>query len=82
MNQSTSKRLLGLLRTKTFWGGVSAIVAGAGGWATGTIDPGEALVAIVGGLGMIFIRDSNAKAEEKIDSIRAQAEEIVARIPK
>ena len=44
-----------LYRTKTFWGGLAAIVTGAGLIATGNIPQG--VNAIVTGLLAVFLRD-------------------------
>ena len=51
-----------LVKTKTFWGSVSGIIAAAGGFYTGTMDPGTAIQTIVGSLLAIFIRDGIAKS--------------------
>ena len=45
-----------LLKTKTFWTGVAAIVAAAGGWFTGSTDLGTAVQIAITGLIGIFLR--------------------------
>ena len=48
-----------LLKTKTFWGGVSAIFIGVGMIYTG--NPVEGMQTICGGLAAIFLRDGIRK---------------------
>ena len=50
-----------LLKTKTFWGGIGAIVTAAAGFFTGDLYPAEAIQTAVSGLLAIFIRDAIAK---------------------
>ncbi len=50
-----------LLKSKTFWTGVGAVLAGAGGFATGTMSSWEAGMMVYGGLQAIFLRDAIAK---------------------
>jgi hypothetical protein len=51
-----------LVKTKTFWTGVSGLVVAAGGVATGTMDPGTAIQTAIGSLIAIFLRDGVAKS--------------------
>lgn len=50
-----------LLRTKTFWAGVMAIVAAAGGYFTGEMTLGVAVQTAFTGLIGIFLRDGLLK---------------------
>lgn len=50
-----------LITTKSFWLGVSAVIGGAGGLATGSLNPVEGLQTVAGGLGLIFVRDAIRK---------------------
>lgn len=52
-----------LLKTKTFWTGFGAVVAGAAGFFTGAMSPVESIQTVLGGLAVIFIRDGIRKAE-------------------
>jgi len=40
----------GLVRSKTFWTGISAIIAAVAGVSTGTMDPDTAIQTALGGL--------------------------------
>lgn len=48
-----------LIKTKTFWAGISGIAVGIGQITTGDVPGG--LQSIVVGLGIIFLRDATAK---------------------
>lgn len=50
-----------LLKTKTFWAGVSALVTAAGGYFTGTIDLSAALQMAFTGLIGLFLRHGMMK---------------------
>jgi len=52
-----------LFRSKTFWTGVTGIVAAAGGYATGEIEAGAALQTVLTALIGIFLRDAVAKVQ-------------------
>ena len=45
-----------MLRSRTVWTGIAAIVAAAGGYFTGSMDMGTAIQTGVGGLMGIFLR--------------------------
>ena len=47
-----------LWKTKTFWGGVVAVVTGVGLLVTGDVPNG--MQTILGGIAMIFMRDAIA----------------------
>lgn len=47
-----------LWKSKTIWAAVGAIVAAAGGWATGELTPFQAVVAAMGALGGYGLRDA------------------------
>ena len=61
-----------MLKSKTFWTGVAAIVAAVGGWATGEIGMPAALAGVLAGLGAIFMREGVQKAQEAAESGRAR----------
>ena len=50
-----------MFRSKTFWAGIAAILSAAGGYFTGTLDPGTALQTAFTGLIGIFLRAGIAK---------------------
>ena len=50
-----------LLKSKTLWTGVSAIVAAAGSFAVGEIEIAQAIQVVVTALIGIFIRDGMVK---------------------
>lgn len=50
-----------MIKTKTFWGGISGIVAAVAGVMTGTMDPGTAVQTAIGSLLAVFLRDGIAK---------------------
>lgn len=45
-----------IYKTKTFWAGISAVVAAAGGFFTGSMDIGTAIQTALTGLIGIFLR--------------------------
>jgi len=45
-----------IYKTKTFWAGISAVVAAAGGFFTGSMDIGTAIQTAFTGLIGIFLR--------------------------
>jgi len=49
-----------LKTSKTFWAGITSIIATAGGYFTGAIPAGQAINVVVTALLSIFIRDSIA----------------------
>ncbi len=51
----------GLIRTKTFWGGLAAIATGVGLILTG--DPANGINAVVSGFLAIFVRDGILKVQ-------------------
>ncbi|MDX9785462.1 MAG: hypothetical protein RBT11_01705 [Desulfobacterales bacterium] len=55
-----------LLKTKTFWTGVSSLLAAGAGYYTGTMDTGTAIQTALAGLAVIFIRDGmiSTKADD------------------
>lgn len=50
-----------LLKSKTAWTGLAAIVSAAGGFFTGTIDAATAMQTAITGLVAIFLRDAMVK---------------------
>lgn len=52
-----------LIKTKSFWTGVGAIITGASGYFTGAMTPVEAMQTVVGGLAVIFLRDGIRKID-------------------
>ena len=52
-----------LIRSKTFWTGVSAILAALQQFQAGNIDAPTFVFAVLAGLALIFIRDAQAGAE-------------------
>lgn len=54
-----------LVKTKSFWTGISAVVIGAGGFFTGAMSPVEAIQTVLGGFAVIFIRDGIGKVEKQ-----------------
>ena len=55
------EKMKDLLKSKTFWTGVLAVVGSAAGYATGELDQGTAINTAVTGLLAIFLRDGIAK---------------------
>ncbi|MCP4116476.1 MAG: hypothetical protein GY737_13910 [Desulfobacteraceae bacterium] len=53
--------LKSLVKTKTFWTGVSGVIAAVGGAVTGAMDPGTAIQTGIGSLLAIFLREGVAK---------------------
>ena len=53
-------KLQSIVKQKTTWTGVAAIVSAAGGFFTGTLEAGIALQLIFGGLAAIFLRQGVA----------------------
>ena len=51
-----------LLRSKTFWAGVSAIAAAVQQYAAGAIDLPTLIWALLAALALIFVRDAQASA--------------------
>ena len=47
-----------LLTSKTFWAGISAVVAAAGGYLTGAMDLSAAIQTAATGVIGIFLRDA------------------------
>ena len=47
---------MNILKSKTFWTGITAIVAAAGGYMTGAMDMGTAIQTGIGGFTAIFLR--------------------------
>ena len=45
-----------IYKTKTFWGGISAIVGGVSCYLTGTCSPVEAAQTVLAGILAIFLR--------------------------
>jgi hypothetical protein len=58
-----------LLKSKSFWLGAGAVVSAVGGYAVGAIDIATAIEGIMGGLAVIFLKDSSRKNAEKIDAL-------------
>lgn len=52
-----------MFKTKTFWTGVLAVVTAAGGFMTGTMDPGTAIQTAFTGLIGIFLRHGIEKGK-------------------
>ena len=50
-----------LLKSKTFWTGIGAVVAAIGGYTTGTMGLDIAIQTGLGGLLAIFLRDGMEK---------------------
>ena len=63
-----------LLRSKTFWAGVSAIAAAIQQYAAGAIDLPTFIWAVLAGLGVIFIRDAQASTSRAAEAAAYQAE--------
>ena len=47
-------------KQKTTWTGLSAVIAGAGGLVTGQMDVATGIQTIIGGLGLIFLRQATS----------------------
>lgn len=54
---------MNIFKTKTFWAGLSGIVAAAGGYATGEFTTAAAVQTALTGLIGIFLRHGMSKAE-------------------
>jgi len=50
-----------LVKTKTFWSGISGIVVAVAGVMTGTMDPGTAIQTVIGSVMAVCLRDGIAK---------------------
>jgi hypothetical protein len=50
-----------LIKSKTVWAGVSAVIAAVGGYYTGQMDMAAAVQTGIGGLIAIFLRDGMTK---------------------
>jgi len=50
-----------LVKTKTFWGGVSGIITAVAGVMTGTMDPGTAIQTVIGSVIAVCLRDGILK---------------------
>lgn len=50
-----------LVKTKTFWAGIGAILAGVAGWQTGQVEFADALQTTLVGLIGIFLRQGMPK---------------------
>tara|TARA_B110000014_G_C19805569_1_gene418291 strand:+ start:44 stop:223 length:180 start_codon:yes stop_codon:yes gene_type:complete len=56
-----------LLKSKTVWAAVAAIVGAIGGYFTGEIELGEMLQLVVTSALAVFLRHGVAKVEEKVE---------------
>ena len=63
-----------LIRSKTFWAGVSAIIAAVQQYAAGAIDLPTLIWALLAGLALIFVRDAQATASKAAEVAVLQAE--------
>ncbi len=59
-----------LIHSKTFWAGVSAIIAAVQQYGAGAIDLPTLVWAVLAGLALIFIRDAQATAAKLADPSR------------
>jgi hypothetical protein len=50
-----------IVKSKTFWTGIAAVIAAVGGVFTGTMETDTAIQTGIGGLVAIFLRDSIEK---------------------
>ena len=57
-----------LIRSKTFWTGVSAIIAAAQQYIAGNIDPPTFVFGVLAGLALIFVRDAQATASKAAEA--------------
>lgn len=57
--------MLSWYKQKTFWAGMAAIVAGVGGYLTGTLDLNAAVEMVATGIIAIFLRQGVEKAKPK-----------------
>lgn len=67
-----------LLRTKSFWGGLSQIAAGIGLAVSGEIPAG--LVLVGKGVSDILRRDTDVKNEERTEELQRKLDEALQRI--
>ena len=56
-----------LLKSKTVWAAVAAIVGAIGGYFTGELELGEMLQLVVTSALAVFLRHGVAKVEEKVE---------------
>jgi len=63
-----------LIRSKTFWAGVSAIIAAVQQYIAGAIDLPTLVWAVLAGLAVIFIRDAQATATKAAASTAASTD--------
>jgi len=63
-----------LIRSKTFWAGVSAIAAAVQQYAAGAIDLPTLIWAVLAGLAVIFIRDAQATAARAAEAAASSSE--------
>lgn len=54
-----------LLKSKTFWAGITGLVGAASGYFTGALTPAAALSAALGALGLIFLKDGQITGQKK-----------------
>jgi hypothetical protein len=62
-----------ILKSKTFWAALAAIVGAGGGYAEGAIDLGAALQTVVTGLIGLFLRFGLAKLGDRIGAVESSA---------
>jgi len=63
-----------LIRSKTFWAGVSAIIAAVQQYMAGAVDLPTLVWAVLAGLAVIFIRDAQATATKAAASTAASTD--------
>lgn len=51
-----------IYKSKSFWLGITGMAGAIGAWATGAIEPKEAIEAIGAALGLIFLRHGQGVA--------------------
>jgi hypothetical protein len=56
-----------MLKSKSFWGGVTGLVSAIAGWATGEIELGNAISIATTSILAIFVRHGISKVEEKVE---------------
>jgi len=56
-----------ILKSKTFWAGILAIIGAVAGYLTGEMDMNAALAVAVPGLVGIFLKDGQITGEKKIE---------------
>jgi hypothetical protein len=66
-NQKGDNPTMNLLKTKTFWGGIAAIVTGVGLIYTGNVP--EGINAVATGLLAIFVRDGVRKSNTSMPQL-------------